>query len=522
MIGTYTEDKKNTILLNNKGVQAVKPINLISLLNAQADLSDLSFKKYVSGFGINPHIRMNELADLQSLVAAIQAHTPFTYIFNNFFVGFMINQIGKEFDLLRIGINSVVNIELKRKSTEEKITKQLIQNEYYLKFLDVALYQFTYVSSTEKLYMLVDSQRIEEVDFQVLIDRLREQRLLEIDNLHHLFDPINYLVSPFESPEAFLKDEYFLTAQQSTFKREILDMAPVDVPLFISIEGGPGTGKTLLLYDIAKDYIRRSRGVKIYHCGKLNSGHEKLKDHYGWPIESIVNGTETVFLTDEEWSMYDLIIFDEAQRLDRHHLTLFLDKTLAVPLKCIFSFDRQQYLTSQEMKSNIPGYIEERLHPKRYELKNIIRCSKEIQAFINNLFDLAKQATNQKYINISTQYFSSYDMASSYLHYLNEEGWKVLDSHVSKASPTFSKQENVTEDSFYETIGQDYEEVAVVIDSSFYYNEQNKLSHKKSERKLKYQQTKLLFQHVTRARKKLHLVIIDNPDVLEKVLNILA
>ncbi|MGM9949464.1 MAG: ATP-binding protein, partial [Lysinibacillus sp.] len=288
MSNTYMEEHKNTVTTKDTEEQAMRAINLLSLLNAQADLNDLSFKKYVGGFGINPHIRKNELEDLQSLVESLRIRTPFTYIFNGFFVGFLINQIGKEFDLLRIGQNSVINIELKRKSTEEKIVKQLIQNEYYLKFLDVKLYNFTYVSSTEKLYMLVDSTYIEEVPFEVLIDKLREQHLMEIDNLHHLFDPINYLVSPFESPEAFLKDEYFLTAQQSTFKREILDYPPVDEPTFITLEGGPGTGKTLLLYDIAKDYIRQSRGVKIYHCGKLNAGHETLKKEHGWHIESLL------------------------------------------------------------------------------------------------------------------------------------------------------------------------------------------------------------------------------------------
>lgn len=514
---TYIKERQKTFLLTDKGEQAVKPINLISLLNAQADIGDLSFKKYITSFGINPHIRLNELADLQSLIDTLQSHTPFTYIFNNFFVGFMINQIGKEFDLLRIGTNSVINIELKRKSTEEKMTKQLIQNEYYLKFLDVDLYHFTYVSSTEKLYMLIDSERIEEVEFHVLIDKLREQRLLEIDNLHHLFDPINYLVSPFESPEAFLKDEYFLTAQQSTFKREMLDMTPGDIPLFVSIEGGPGTGKTLLLYDLAKEYIRKSRGVKIFHCGKLNAGQQKLKNQYGWSIDCLLPGGESPFTNNQDWGIYDVIIFDEAQRLNKQQLIPFLDQILTIPVLCIFSFDRQQYLTTEELENNIPGYIEERLHPKRYELKNIIRCSKEIQAFITNLFDLAKQSSNQKYMNISMQYFSTYDGASSYLHYLHEEGWKVLD-----LVPPNSAAAHLPENSFYEVIGQDYEEVAVIIDESFYYNDQNKLSYKDTEKRLKYHKTKLLFQNVTRARRKLHLVIIDNPEVLEKVLNILA
>ncbi|MGM9944987.1 MAG: ATP-binding protein, partial [Lysinibacillus sp.] len=95
--------------------------------------------------------------DLHSLVDVITSITKHTNILNHFYVGFKINQISKEFDLLRIGENSIINIELKRESTKRKITKQLIQNQYYLKFLNVPIYNFTYVALTKKLYMLVDS-----------------------------------------------------------------------------------------------------------------------------------------------------------------------------------------------------------------------------------------------------------------------------------------------------------------------------------------------------------------------------
>ncbi|MGM9949463.1 MAG: ATP-binding protein, partial [Lysinibacillus sp.] len=241
---------------------------------------------------------------------------------------------------------------------------------------------------------------------------------------------------------------------------------------------------------------------------------------HGWHIESLLKKMPPV--EDEDWGTYDLIIFDEVQRLDVSHLDVFLEKMLRLPLICIFSFDRLQYLTVKEMENNIPGYIEERLQPKRYELKNIIRCSKEIQAFITNLFDLAKQSSSQKYPNISTQYFSSYDVAGSYLHFLDEEGWKVLDCRAVNIEADSPEDADGQEESFYEIIGQDYDAVAVVMDSSFYYNEQNKLSHVEPERKLRYRQTNMLFQHVTRARKKLQLVIIGNPDVQEKIMNILA
>ena len=311
-------------LKNVKGTGNVKQINLISYLNAYKDLEDVNFRKYIAEFGIGPLVRANEMDDLQSLVDVITSLTKQTNILNHFYVGFKINQISKEFDLLRIGKNSIINIELKRESTKGKITKQLIQNQYYLKFLDVPIYNFTYVASTKKLYMLVDSTYIKEVNFDILIKKLMEQQLKEINNIHDLFDPINYLVSLFDSPEAFLKDEYFLTMQQSTFKKEILDIRPTENPAFIMIEGGAGTGKTLLTYDIAKEYMRNGKNVLIFQCGKLHKGLEKLRNDHHWEIERLSHFNEKQHEEADDFSRYDVIIFDEAQRLEKSQLEKFL------------------------------------------------------------------------------------------------------------------------------------------------------------------------------------------------------
>lgn len=69
-------------------------------------------------------------------------------ISNGFFIGFKINQISKEFDLLRFGNNEIVNIELKNTSNEVKMKKQLIHNQHYLRSISSRIYSFTYVSST--------------------------------------------------------------------------------------------------------------------------------------------------------------------------------------------------------------------------------------------------------------------------------------------------------------------------------------------------------------------------------------
>lgn len=492
----------------------MKPINLLSFLNAYKDLADVNFKKYIAEFGIGPLVRANEMEDLHSLVDVITSTTKHTSILNQFYVGFKINQISKEFDLLRIGENSIINIELKRESTKGRITKQLIQNQYYLKFLDVTIYNFTYVASTKKLYMLIDSTYITEVSFDLLIEKLMEQQLKDIDNIHDLFDPIHYLVSLFESPEAFLNDEYFLTMQQSTFKKEILDIVPAHKPAFIMIEGGAGTGKTLLTYDIAKEYMRNGKNVLIFQCGKLHKGLEKLRNDYRWTIEPFASNKLT-----QDFCSYDVIIFDEAQRLDQDLLMKFIERTKHTSIKCIFSLDRQHWLMSAD--TNIAAFIEQQLAPKKYELKTIIRYNKEMHAFINNLFDLSKRSPLQAYTNIMIQYFSSYDAAKSYLHYLKDEGWMVMDYTSSNLNGySYDVETNCTEED-NDVLGDEYNYVAAVMDDSFYYKANQKLSTVQLKTNPNYDPSKMLYQNVIRVRKKLQIIVIHNPQLLEKILGIL-
>lgn len=506
-----------------KGATSVKAINLLSLLSAKFDLNDKNFTEYIEQFGINPRIRASEIDDMKSLVQGLLEKEDKFDIFNNYYVGFIINRIGKEFDLLKFGENGVINIELKRKSDEEKITKQLIQNQHYLKFLDVEVHSFTYISSTKKLYTLVDSNHIEEIDFSVLIDKLRELKYKEIDDLDNLFDPTNYLVSPSKTPEAFIEDKYFLSAQQSTFKREILNLQPTEKSVFITIKGGPGTGKTLLTFDIAKEYIKKSKNILIFNCGKLNKGHFQLIQKYQWPIEPITNLSLSMTEREDNLNEYDLIIFDEAQRMYKNKFFNLIQRLQNLKVKCIFSFDPDQCLTTYEIENNVPKLIDENLNPYKYELTNIIRHNKEIHAFINNLFDLSKRAQIQDYSNISIQYFSSKKATKSYLQYLKNEGWKIIDYTITRyiENPDNYHLIKINQNT-QEGSEEEFDNVVAVIDEYFYYMPNHKLSTKDSDNKLSYYHpTRMLFQNISRARKKLHIVVINNPVVLDKILRIL-
>lgn len=496
----------------------MKAINLLSLLSARNDLDETNFIKYIEQFGMYSRIRMSELDDLETFVNSVIRPTHNYDLVNHYFVGFMINRIGKEFDLLRIGENSVVNIELKRESNEEKITRQLVQNDYYLKFLNKDMYHFTFISSTRRLYKLVDSTYIVEAEYYELIDKLKEQKTREIDDLNRLFDPTNYLVSPFNSPELFIEDKYFLSAQQSTFKREIIQLQPENQSVFISIEGGPGTGKSLLTYDIAKEYLNQSKKIKIFNCGKLHKGHDQLIQRYHWPIEPISNFQ--VSQSDVSLRECEVLIFDEAQRLYKQKFIKLVEMTQHLKMKCIFAYDRRQVLTKDEIESNIPSHIEQ-LQTHKYELTTIIRHNKEINTFIKNLFDLSRRGKVDHYENISIQYFSLKESAKGYLHFMKLEGWKVIDYTLSNYIDHPDNDHSIQAEKVRELPGQEFDHVVAVIDEYFFYNARGQLATKDIDNPPYYQPSRMLFQNISRTRKKLHIVIINNPEVMEKILRIL-
>ncbi|MEI4802944.1 hypothetical protein WAZ07_16825 [Bacillus sp. FJAT-51639] len=71
----------------------------------------------------------------------------------------------------------------------------------------------------------------------------------------------------------------------------------------------------------------------------------------------------------------------------------------------------------------------------------------------------------------------------------------------------------------HEVVGQEFDNVVAVLDQYFFYNQNGQLTTRGIA--YYYDVTKMLFQMVTRARKKLHIIIINNEDVLNKCLGIL-
>lgn len=488
----------------------MKSISLLSLAQAYDSLGTSEYSSLIDYYGIG--INRREVDDLKLLIEEMFALLPFVNIFNNFYVGYKIQHISKEFDLLRFGDNYIVNIEIKSESSEDKIKKQLIRNQYYLSHINKVIHNFCFVVKTKSLYQLNGFGGLDVVTINYLVQLLTGQNLVKLENPDSLFNPSDYLVSPFNSTSKFVGDQYFLTGNQESIKKSILADMSTGLVAFISLTGGPGTGKTLLTYDIVKSVINSLRTV-IIHCGQLNDGHLRLKN-LGWNIIAIKD------FRDYDFSTIDLVVVDETQRIYSNQLDKLIADAASTNTHCVFSYDKQQTLHSSESRMDVEGKIDAIGNSKKYKLSEKIRTNKEIANFIKLLFNSKRNnisVSNSE--NIDFDYFTDTSNVKNYLELVASEGWEVLrltpsrfnTEHHESYSQAYSQNS-------HRVIGQEFDNVAVVIDEYFSYDSNGKLIYKS---RTYYDSVKMLFQNITRTRKKLKLIIIGNQQVLNRCLSVL-
>lgn len=490
----------------------MKDLNLLSLSNSRSKLSKQIFNLHLFHHKID--IKDDELEDIDKLIESLKKKNWDISIFEHFYIGYKIPQIGKEFDLLRFGSNYNINIELKRKSTDEKISKQLIKNRYFLSFLKVPTFHFTYVSSEDKLYLLEEKDDVFQVDTDVLIAKLKGQDLVTLKNIDILFEPTNYLVSPFNTTKKFINNEYFLTNHQELIKSEIIKNSDV-LPAFFSIKGKAGTGKTLLVYDLAKEYYNRGLNTLVFHCGNLNDGHNQINKSLNWNIKPVK------YSFNFNYKEFSVVIVDEAQRIRPNQLFHIIEQVKLNDCVCLFSYDEEQCLKKSEIENNIDKLINDTVSPISFELKNKIRTNNDLINFIDALFDksIHKIEYNQ---NIEVCYFNNVLEAKQYLEYLNTIYWTVINFTESSYDSTPYDEyliENIK--NAHNVIGQEFDYVVGVIDENFYYKSDNSLSTRNYKKTPYFHPSKMLFQILTRARKKLKIVIINNDEILERCLHLL-
>ena len=196
----------------------MKAINLKSLINIYLANDDALPKEYINFIGedYGLEVKKYELNVLKNLIKYIEENNKISLNeYNYFYLGYKIPQIGKEFDLLRFDDENILNIEYKREVADIQILKeQLIKNKYYLQFLMKSMILIGYIQKNNELYILRENNELEELSINEFIEILNSNEKCKELDLNNIFKASNYLISPFNKTEQFIKDQYFLTKHQ--------------------------------------------------------------------------------------------------------------------------------------------------------------------------------------------------------------------------------------------------------------------------------------------------------------------
>ena len=387
------------------------------------------------------------------------------------FLDYSIPGMTKEFDILKVTREFVLNIELKLENkTTDEMRKQLIDNKFYLSKANCQrAYYFSYNAETDKLYELDNNNQLVDV---TTTDRIIH--LLNVDNMdgvkiEDLFLPSKYLVSPFNDTDRFLSNDYLLTESQKAKKTQILNNQHNEIFIF----GNAGTGKTLLLYDIAKYYKNMGKSVFILHCAKLNSGHYQLIQNE-FNIFGLKQYSEIVEKTSDP---NNIILIDESQRLTDYQINNIISRNNST---VIFSGDPKQVLGNNESGPKLHDFVDDNNIPV-ISLKNKIRSNASLSEFIKGLMDYNYKVDKKHPIEkdkISLEYFDNHLEAISYMQQLNKEcEYEVmtLPGSIGYSVDEYTQYNKVFGQNAFTVIGQEFDNVATLIGPNISYSDNGKL-----------------------------------------------
>jgi hypothetical protein len=309
-----------------------------------------------------------------------------------------------------------------------------------------------------------------------------------------------------------------LTQAQEQIKKDIIKALNIQSPtIFFHITGNPGTGKTLLLYDIAKSLSKIGKTL-IIHCGMLVADGQRK-------ISKEIDNLSIVPASDMRYSNFSLsnylfILVDEAHRIYPYQFELVCKEVIENRKVCIFSSDPGQVLSNEEMQNNIVEKINALELTGKYTLSDKIRTNPELRSFIIQLRDLKHRPRKQmSYSNVDLCYANTTEEAQMLIEYYRSNGYVFINYSKSNRNPSpyrFYREDYDT----HHVIGQEFDKVLMLMDKSFYYDNEGKLCGREHPNP-NYLYPNLLYQGITRVREKIALIVVDAPVLMNKIASII-
>lgn len=491
----------------------MKAVNIYALTRIEGSERQAKLERQMSGRSKLLKIKEWETEGLRMLVERLYERNRDVSDYR-FFYSFVMPKLGKEFDLIRVDEDSIVNIELKSGNvSDEAIRRQLQQNRYYLATIGRSISFYTYVSDEDRLLRLSNSGRLMEADFDELSEALAKQKECYEGDIEELFKEDEYLISPLTDPGRFLRREYFLTFQQRDIEKQVLsEIREAKGGICVQgFTGLPGTGKTLLLYDLAMQ-LSGSAPVCVLHFG----AHEKELEQLDERLKRIDfyycdNGTVPDVAKD-----YKMIFIDEGHKIDRNALNAILELSERMKAGIIISYDREDMMSKEVIRYTGAELIEQLPGFKGYKLTNRIRLNSEVSSFISLLMHVNAGGHRRSYPNATVVYAKNNEEAAAMFRLFAEKGYVYIRDEYAEGKEEWQDPEM--------TIGtsaascREFDKVVMMIDERFEYDEDGYLRCPASENEAAVRN---LYHGLSRAKKKVALIIRGNLAVLDAVLYIL-
>lgn len=419
----------------------------------------------------------------------------------------------EQFDILRFARDSILNVELKTqypKDGLDGIYDQLDRHTYLLNTLGKNVFAFTFVLDTNELFK-IDQGELVKVDFREVANNIEEEYIEE--NSLKLIDASTIIISPYSEPDKFIESRYFLNDRQKEIRNLILERNRGK----FSISGGAGTGKSLVLFDLAKEFNKSKSILYIFVASIKNTS--QLSNKYGFLFKSI---SEVNRWSISDYNKYDVILIDEAQLLTKNQYDVFINSTATI----IFSVDKEQVFKHNEKIEDIQALLDANPDVENHALTDRVRSDKSLSTFIKKLFNLkARGLEPMEFPKVNVVYFANVCGAREFIRDCEKVDnyccieiaeYTTVSSKVKKRKQILSDSENG-----FTVIGREYDNVLIPIDERVYYNEDAKLIAVSNEF-YPYLEINNLFEGITRVKRNLLFVVINNTVMFKTIQEIIT
>ena len=186
-------------------------------------------------------------------------------------------------------------------------------------------------------------------------------------------------------------------------------------------------------------------------------------------------------------------------------------------IKGIFSLDPKQILSVRERNYGNVNTLKSLDNCAPFNLSKKIRTNKDLGAFIKGLFNLDSMKYCKNTDNISIHYFDNIKQARGFAEGMECEGWQVIDyTGQNYNGHAIEKMKLRRGLNAHGVLGQEFDKVLVLVGAAFYYNTNNSIAVNEANY---YDPERMFYQSVTRARKQIMLLVVNNPEFMTKLIN---